>query len=131
MVVKCECSSFSIISGYLYGCKFIDETIQWLNNRFIWLGLIVCYILGYYTAVFVKRIGESSLQICFWISLLPTIISNYVYYHLHYVQGIEMKGWLVHITDFSHALLGYSITMMLMILLKNIKESKILEYSDK
>ena len=37
-----------------------------------------------------------------------------------------MKGWLVHITDFSHALLGYSITMMLMILLKNI-----LDYSDK
>ena len=42
-----------------------------------------------------------------------------------------MKGWLVHITDFSHALLGYSITMMLMILLKNIKESRILDYSDK
>lgn len=42
-----------------------------------------------------------------------------------------MKGWLVHITDFSHALLWYSITMMLMILLKNIKESRILEYSYK
>ena len=94
-------------------------------------GLIVCYILGYYTAVFVKRIGERTLDVCFWVSLIPTIISNYVYYHLHYIQGIEMKGWLVHITDFSHALLGYSITMMLMILLKNIKESRILEYSDK
>ena len=35
MVVKCECSSFSILSGYLYDCKSIDEPIQWLNNRFI------------------------------------------------------------------------------------------------
>lgn len=221
---------FFIISGYLYGCKIIDEPIQWLKNRFmkiltpyyifltlaivgyliispeilglgnilssylavgtikgmghLWFvsyilfcyiitpylasirdylsnknllyvfciitvlvglysiigilikghfrpGLIVCYILGYYTAVFVKRIGERTLDVCFWVSLIPTIISNYVYYHLHYIQGIEMKGWLVHITDFSHALLGYSITMMLMILLKNIKESRILEYSDK
>ena len=93
--------------------------------------MIGCYILGYYTAVFVKLIGERSLHICFWVSLLPTIISNYVYCHLHYIQGLDMKGLLVHITDYSHALLGYSITMLLMLLFKNIKESRVLEYSDK
>lgn len=94
-------------------------------------GMVSCYILGYYTAVFAKRIGERSLQICFWMSLLPTIISNYVYCHFHYIQGLEMKGFLVHITDYSHALLGYSITMLLMIAFREIKESRILEYSDK
>ena len=42
-----------------------------------------------------------------------------------------MEGTLVHITDYSHAFLGYSITMLLMIVFKEIKESRILEYSDK
>lgn len=94
-------------------------------------GMIGCYILGFYTAVFVKRIGERFLQICFWVSLLPTIISNYVYCHLHYIKGLDMKGLLAHITDYSHALFGYSITMLLLLLFKNIKESRVLEYSDK
>lgn len=94
-------------------------------------GMIGCYILGFYTAVLVKLTGERSLRICFWVSLLPTIISNYAYCHLHYIQGLDMKGMLIHITDYSHALLGYSITMMLMLLFKKIKESRILEYSDK
>ena len=64
-------------------------------------------------------------------SLIPTAISNYVYCHLHYIQGLEMKSLLTHITDYSHAFLGYSITMLLMIIFKNIKESRILDYSDK
>ena len=94
-------------------------------------GMIGCYILGFYTAVFVRLTGERSLLICFWVSLIPTIISNYVYCHLHYIQGLDMKGLLVHITDYSHAFLGYSITMLLMLLFtKNIR-GRILEYSDK
>ena len=85
----------------------------------------------YFIAVFVNRIGEKSHHLCFRISLIPTFISNYVYCHIHYFQGLEMKGILVHITDYSHAFLGYSITMLLMIWFKNIKESRILDYSDK
>lgn len=94
-------------------------------------GMVGCYILGYFTAVFVNRLGEKTINICFWISLIPTAISNHVYCHLYYIQGLEMKGLLTHITDYSHAFLGYSITMLLMIVFKEIKESRILEYSDK
>ena len=94
-------------------------------------GRVGCYILGYFTAVFVNRLGEKTINLCFYMSLIPTAISNYVYCHLHYIQGLEMKGLLTHITDYSHAFLGYSITMLLMIIFKTIKESWVLDYSDK
>ena len=94
-------------------------------------GMIGCYILGYYTAVFTKRLGYQTIRNCFLISLIPTIISNFVYCHIHYIQGLEMTGFLVHITDYSHAFLGYSITMFLMILFKNIREYRILGFSDR
>lgn len=109
----------------------IYSIIEILINGHFRPGMVGCYILGYYTAMFVKRIGEKFLHICFWMSLIPTIISNYVYCHLHYIQGLEMKGMLVHITDYSHAFLGYSITLLLMLLFKKINESRILDFSDK
>lgn len=93
-------------------------------------GRVGCYILGYFTAVFVKRIGAKFLHLCFWISLIPTIISNYVYCYIHYLQGQEMKGALVHITDYSHAFLGYSLTTLSMLVFIKIKGSRILDYSD-
>ena len=109
----------------------VYSIIEILINGHFRPGRVGCYILGYFTAVFVNRLGEKTINICFWISLIPTAISNYVYCHLHYIKGLEMKGMLVHITDYSHAFLGYSITMLLMIAFKTIKESSLLEYSDK
>ena len=109
----------------------VYSIIEILINGYFRPGRVGCYIIGYFTAVFVNRIGSKSLHLCFWISLIPTVISNYVYCHIHYLQGQEMKGTLVHITDYSHAFLGYSITMLLMIWFNNIKESWFLEYSDK
>ena len=112
----------------LFGVYSIIEIL--INGHFR-PGRVGCYILGYFTAVFVNRLGEKTINFCFWISLIPTVISNYVYCHLHYIQGLEMKGLLAHITDYSHLFLGYSLTMLLMIIFKNIKESRILDYSDK
>lgn len=94
-------------------------------------GMLLCYVAGYFTAFFVNRIGEKAINYCFWLSLIPTVISNYVYCHIHYLQGQEMTGLLVHITDYSHAFLGYSITMLLMIVFKNIKRHRLLAYSDR
>lgn len=112
----------------LFGVYSIIEIL--INGHFR-PGRVGCYILGYFTAVFVNRLGEKTINICFWMSLIPTAISTYVYCHLHYIQGLEMKGMLVHITDYSHAFLGYSITMLLMIVFKEIKKSRMLEFSDK
>lgn len=109
----------------------VYSIIEILINGHFRPGRVGCYILGYFTAVYVKCLGEKTINICFWVSLIPTAISNFVYCHLHYIQGLEMKGLLTHITDYSHAFLGYSLTMLLMIIFKNIKESSLLEYSDK
>lgn len=109
----------------------VYSIIEILINGHFRPGRVGCYILGYFTAVFVNRLGEKTINLCFYMSLIPTAISNYVYCHLHYIQGLEMKGLLTHITDYSHAFLGYSITMLLMIIFKTIKESWILDYSDK
>ena len=109
----------------------VYSIIEILINGYFRPGRVGCYILGYFTAVLVNRIGTKSLLLCFWISLIPTVISNYVYCHIHYLQGLEMKGTLVHITDFSHAFLGYSLTMLLMLVFIKIKGSRILDYSDK
>ena len=109
----------------------VYSIIEILVNGYFRPGRVGCYILGYFTAVLVNRIGSKSLHLCFWISLIPTVISNYVYCHIHYLQGLEMKGTLAHITDFSHAFLGYSLTMLLMLVFIKIKGSRILVYSDK
>lgn len=109
----------------------IYSIIEILVDGHFRTGMVGCYILGYYTAVFVKLSGLKSLQYCFWLSLIPTIISNYLYCHLLYIQGIEMKGLLVHITDYSHAFLGYCITTLLMIVFKNFSSNKVIRFSDK
>lgn len=109
----------------------VYSIIEILINGYFRPGMVSCYILGYFTAVFVNRLGGKTIHICFWMSLIPTAISNYIYCYLHYIQGLEMKGLLTHITDYSHAFLDYSITMLLMIVFKKIKESRMLEYSDK
>ena len=109
----------------------VYSIIEILVNGYFRPGMVGCYILGYFTAVLVNRIGTKSLHLCFWISLIPTVISNYIYCHIHYLQGLEMKGTLAHITDFSHAFLGYSLTMLLMLVFIKIKGSRILKYSDK
>ena len=109
----------------------VYSIIEILVNGYFRPGRVGCYILGYFTAVLVNRIGTKSLHLCFWISLIPTVISNYIYCHIHYLQGLEMKGILVHITDYSHAFLGYSITMLLMIVFKNYLSNKVTRFSDK
>lgn len=109
----------------------VYSIIEILINGHFRPGMIGCYILGYFTAMFVNRLGDKIIHLCFWMSLIPTVISNYVYCYIHYIQGMEMKGLLIHITDYSHAFLGYSITMLLMILFKNIKGSRILQFSDR
>ena len=109
----------------------VYSIIEILVNGYFRPGRVGCYILGYFTAVLVNRIGSKSLHLCFWISLIPTVISNYIYCHIHYLQGLEMKGILVHITDYSHAFLGYSLTILLMLVFMKIKGSRMLDYSDK
>ena len=109
----------------------VYSIIEILINGHFRPGMVGCYILGYFTAVFVKRTGDRTLNICFWISLIPTIVTNIIYCYFHYVCGLVMKGVLVHITDYSHAFLGYTLTMFLMIVFKNMQGSRILEYSDK
>ena len=109
----------------------VYSIIEILINGHFRPGMVGCYILGYFTAVFVKRTGDRTLNICFWISLIPTIVTYIIYCYFHYVCGLVMKGVLVHITDYSHAFLGYTLTMFLMIVFKNMQGSRILEYSDK
>lgn len=102
-----------------------------ITNEYFRPGRINCYILGYFTAALCNRYGHKKILWCFWLSLLPCTLSNVVYCYLHYTKGLAMDGMLAHITDFSHMFLGYSLSMLMMILLRNIKQSKVLQFSDK
>lgn len=94
-------------------------------------GMVGCYIIGYYIAVFKERWGKNTVLNCFLFSLIPTIASNAIFCYLHYTKGLEMTGNLIHITDFSHLFLGLSITTLLMVLLNSIKYNKMFVLSDK
>ena len=120
---------FAISSIVMIFCVY--SILEILTKGYFRPGMVGCYIFGYFTAVFVNRIGEKTLKLCFLISLIPTVVSNFIYCHIHYIEGVEMKGLLVHVTDYSHSFLGYSITLLLMIVFKNIKKNRILEYSDR
>lgn len=102
-----------------------------ITNDYFRPGRIDCYILGYFTATLCERYGHKKILWCFWLSLIPCTLSNVVYCYLHYTKGLAMDGMLAHITDFSHMFLGYSLSMLMMILLRNIKQSKVLQFSDK
>lgn len=94
-------------------------------------GMIDCYILGFYIAVFKERWGDKTILLCFLLSLIPTIASNTIYCYLHYTKGMDMTGNLVHITDFSHLFLGLSVTTLLMMILKDVKQNNVIQFSDK
>lgn len=94
-------------------------------------GMLFGYVAGYFTAVLVKRFGNGMLFRCLIGSLLPTLLSNAVYIYLLYVKGLEMKGHLLHIVDFSHAFLGYTVLLGLMLLFKQVRQHPVLAFSDR
>lgn len=114
----------------LIGIFGVYSLVGILTSDYFRPGRIDCYILGYYTAVLCNRWGKRMIIWITCFSIVPCAVSNIVYCYLRYTKGLQMDGYLMHITDFSHLFLGYSITMLLMIMLRNIKTSMALEYSD-
>ena len=94
-------------------------------------GMLFCYVLGYFTAVFTRRLGNGILLRCLTWSLLPTLLSNGLYIYLHYWKGLEMAGHLRHIVEFSHAFLGYSILLGMLLLFKGVRMNGLLSFSDR
>lgn len=94
-------------------------------------GMVDCYIIGYYTMMLKERWGDKVIPSCFFISVIPCLLTNAIYCYMHYTKGLAMDGFFVHITDYSHLFLGYAITMFLMFAFKNISGNVVFRFSDK
>lgn len=111
----------------IIGISVIYSLIGILTNAYFRPEHIICYVLGFFTAVICKKYGNKVLRWFLWLSLIPCTLSNILFCYLRYFSGSD-NG---HVTDYAHMFLGYSITIILMVLLKNIKDSKVLRFSDK
>ena len=94
-------------------------------------GNILCYISGYFIAVLYHRFGMKSLKAATLITVPLALLTNLVYAYFKYVKGTSFEGILRHATDYSHLFLGLAITLLLMLVLRQIKGNIIFSWSDK
>lgn len=90
---------------------------------------ILCYIIGFFIPLFIRKRGNVILKYLLCLAIPATIISKFIYLYLIAAQP-EMNG-ISHIEGMSHLFFGISLTFSLMFLLKRINHLKILNFSDK
>lgn len=90
---------------------------------------ILCYIIGFFIPLFIRKGGNVILKYLLCLAIPATIISKIIYLYLIDMQP-EMNG-ISHIEGMSHLFLGFSLTFGLMYLFKSVRPMKILSFSDK
>lgn len=90
---------------------------------------ILCYIIGFFIPLFIRKRGNVVLKYLLCLVILATIISKIIYLYLIDMRP-EMNG-ISHIEGMSHLFLGISLTLGLMHLFRGLKPMKILGFSDK
>lgn len=94
-------------------------------------GHISCYIIGYFSAVYINKRKDFKLNQVFFATLLPTFLTVGGYCYLKYYKEFPFVGYASHLTDFSHLFLGYSLTLLMMIVFRNVNRFSLLDFSDK
>ena len=91
---------------------------------------IVCYLFGYFGAVFLKNYDEKIFKILTFVLTAIMLFMNSVRVYAKYIKEMDFSLLDLFIS-YAHALLGICIVFLFVILVKNIKNNLLLSLSDK
>lgn len=144
--------------GYIVFCYFLTPILQtiaqYIKDRGFWFSLcsisiliavfytftivtnfyftaynVICYIIGYFIATFVKRYGVRILKYVVMISIPMAIISKVAYLYIE--SNMPNISGMNHVLGLSHLTLGLALTYTLLLLFKSVKDCKLLQFSDR
>ena len=124
------------LKWHMFLCAFglisvLGFLIFYTFKSYFFFSRIFCYLFGYFGAVFLQNYKKEKIfRILTLVLVFITIITNTIRIYFNYINPIS-SGVFDLFVQYSHALLGISITFLFIVLLKNTKRNKILDLSDK
>lgn len=126
-------SKYSIISEIIiiigiFGIYSISSVMMGAHFR---SGSICCYMSGYFIAALQKRTKKDIIRTGLYVSIIPCLLLNAVYCYFRYCLPSKMPhSMMIHLTDYSHLCLGLVVTLFFMVFIRDIKNNRILQFSD-
>lgn len=109
------------IIGFLFSYTF---------NCFFDFSRIFCYLFGYFAAVFLRNYKNNIFKNFTYIMIVFTIIINIVKIYFKYINP-QTFMFFNYFTEYAHAFLGITITLIFIVFFKNIKKIAFLDLTDK